>query len=71
MRAERTAERFEADLFLPLDAPLTFHHPDIERFFVDPEMDLAPNPSFRAAMLARVPRAFALHLDAGAVDEQV
>ena len=71
MRAERTAERFEADLFLPLDAPLAFHHPDLERFLVDPEMDLAPNPSFRAAMPARVPRAFALHLDAAAVDEQV
>ena len=44
---------------------------DFQRFLVDPEVDLAPDPAFRAAMLAGVPLAFALDLDARAVDEQV
>ena len=41
--------------------------PDLQCLLVDPEVDLAPHTPFRAAMLARVPLAFALHLDAGAV----
>ena len=36
---------------------------NFQRLFVDPEVNLAPNPPFRAAMLAGVPLAFALHLD--------
>ncbi len=34
-------------------------------------VDLAPDPAFRAAVLAGVPLAFALNLDPGAVDPQV
>ena len=41
--------------------------PDLQCLLVDPEVDLAPHTPFRAAMLACVPLAFALHLDAGAV----
>ena len=40
-------------------------------FLIDPEVDLAPGAAFRATMLAGVPLAFALDLDARAVDEQV
>ena len=41
--------------------------PDLQRFLIDPEVELAPDPSFRAAMLAHVPLAFAFHLVAGPV----
>jgi hypothetical protein len=33
--------------------------PDLQRFLVDPEVDLAPDAAFRATMLAGVPFAFA------------
>ena len=39
-----------------------------QNFLIDPEVELAPDPSFRAAMLARVPLAFAFHLDAALAD---
>ncbi len=45
--------------------------PDLLRLLVDSEMDLAPDAAFCPAMLTRVPLAFALDLDAGAVDQQV
>jgi hypothetical protein len=45
--------------------------PDFQCFLVDPDVDLAPDAPFGAAMLAGVPLAFALDLDAGAVDQQV
>lgn len=45
--------------------------PDLQRFGINPEGDLPPGSSFRAAMLARLPLALAFHLDAGAVQEQV
>ena len=45
--------------------------PDLQCFLVDPEVNLAPDPSFCTAMLAGMPLAFTLHLDASAVDEQV
>ena len=35
------------------------------------EMDLAPYTAFGAAVLARIPLAFTLHLDPRAVDQQV
>ena len=40
---------------------------DLQRLLVDPEVDLAPDALFGAAMLARIPLTFALNLDAGAV----
>lgn len=43
----------------------------LKRFFVDTYVYLAPYPALGAAMLARIPRAFALRLDTCAVDEQV
>ncbi len=52
-------------------APSDLDSPDLQCFLVDPEMDLAPDAPFGAAMLARVPLAFALDLDPGAVDQQV
>jgi hypothetical protein len=48
-------------------APGDFDGPNLQRFLVDPEVDLAPDAPFRATMLAGVPFAFALDLDAGAV----
>ncbi len=42
---------------------------DLQRLFVDPGMDLPPDPSFRAAMLADMPLAFIFDLDASAVDQ--
>ena len=47
------------------------HGPNLQRFLINPQMDLAPDAPFRAAKLAGVPLAFALDLDAGAVDQQV
>lgn len=44
---------------------------DFQRFLIDADVDLAPDPTFSAAMLAGVPLAFALDLDASAVDQQV
>ena len=52
-------------------APGDLHGPNLQRFLINPQMDLAPDAPFRAAMLAGVPLAFALDLDAGAVDQQV
>jgi len=39
--------------------------------FIDTDVDLAPNASFGAAMLARIPFAFPFDLDAGAIDQEV
>jgi len=41
---------------------------DFQRLLVDPDVELAPDTPLRAAMLARVPLAFALDLDPCAVD---
>jgi hypothetical protein len=38
---------------------------------VDTDVDLAPDASLVAAMLAGIPFAFTLDLDAGAIDQQV
>lgn len=43
--------------------------PDPQRLLVDPKLDLAPDRSFGATMLACMP--VALDLEAGAVDQQV
>jgi len=40
---------------------------DFQRLLVDTDVDLAPDASFGAAMLAGVPLAFPFNLDAGAV----
>lgn len=45
--------------------------PNLQRLLVDPDVDLAPDASFRATVLAGVPLPFALDLDPGAVDQQV
>jgi len=47
------------------------HRPDLQRLFVDPKMDLAPDAPFGSAMLTCVPLTFTLDLDAGAVDQEV
>lgn len=52
-------------------APGDLHGPDLQRFFVDAEVDLAPYPAFRAAVFASVPFPFAFDLDPGAIDQQV
>ena len=44
-------------------APGDLDGPNLQRFLVEAEMDLAPDPPFPATMLAGVPLAFALHLD--------
>ena len=45
--------------------------PDLQRLFVDPEMDLAPDAAFCPAVLARVPLTFPFDLDPGAVDQEM
>lgn len=45
--------------------------PNLQCFFVYPEMYLAPDAALWATILARVPLAFPLDLDPGAVDQQV
>lgn len=52
-------------------APGDLDGSNFQCFLIDPEVDLAPDAAFRATMLAGVPLAFALDLDARAVDEQV
>lgn len=52
-------------------APGDLNSSDPQRFLVDPELDLVPDATFRATMLAGVPFSFALHLDTGAVDQRV
>ena len=54
-------------------AASNFHGPHFQRYFVDLDMYLEPNPAFGAAMLVGVPLAFsfALSLETGAIDEQV
>jgi len=52
-------------------APGDLDRPNLQRFLVDPEVDLAPNAPFRTAMLACIPLAFTFDLDPGAVDQQV
>ncbi|EEX16501.1 hypothetical protein CSE45_4410 [Citreicella sp. SE45] len=47
--------------------PGDLHGPNFQRFLVDPKVDLASDPPLGTAMLAGVPLAFALDLDAGAV----
>ena len=48
-----------------------FDGADLQRFFIDPKVELALDAPFRAAMLACVPLAFTFDLDPGAVDQQV
>lgn len=50
-------------------APGDLDGTNLQRFFIYPEMNLAPHSPFGAAMLAGVP--FALDLDASAFDQQV
>lgn len=44
---------------------------NLQRFLVDPDVYFAPNPALRPAVLAGIPLAFALRLDARAVDQKV
>ena len=48
-----------------------FDGPDYQRLFVDADVNIAPDTAFGATMLAGVPLAVALRLDAGAVDKQM
>jgi len=80
-----TVRRYRADLFVGRYlveqlrqhrriadmAPRYFNGPDLQCFLVDPHVDLASQASLRAAVLTRVPFAFPLGLDPGAVDQQV
>ena len=50
-------------------APGDLDGPYFQRLFVDPEVDLTPDPLFCTAMVAGVPLAF--HLDPCAVDQQM
>ena len=65
------AEQIGQDRCVTDMAPGDLDSADLQRFLINPEMDLAPDPPLGTAMLAGVPLAFALNLDAGAVDQQV
>jgi hypothetical protein len=43
----------------------------LQRFFINPDMYLAPKAAFGTTMLACIPLTFALSLDAGAVYQKV
>lgn len=51
--------------------PGNLHSPDFHRSFINPDMELAPDPAFRTTMLAGVPFAFSLDLDPSAVDQKM
>ena len=65
------AEQVGQDRCISDVAPGDFDRSNLQCLLVDAEVDLAPDAPFGAAVLARVPLAFALNLDAGAVDQQV
>lgn len=44
--------------------------PNLQRLFIGPEMDLAPDAPFRPTMFACVPLAVALDLDLRAIDQK-
>ena len=48
-----------------------FDRTNLQRFFVDPYVHLAPNPAFGTPMLSGIPFAFTLRFDAGTVVEEV
>lgn len=52
-------------------APGDLDGPNFQRLLVDPEVNLAPDPPFGAAMFAGVPLALTLDLDPCAVDQQI
>ena len=52
-------------------APGDLDSADLQCFLIESEMDLAPDAPFGTAMLAGMPLAFPLDLDAGAIDQQV
>ena len=52
-------------------APDDLDSPDLQRFLINPKVDLAPDSPFWTTMLACVPFAVTFDLDPGAVDEQV
>src|SRR5690606_37550953 len=65
------AEQVGQDRCITDMAPGDLDSADLQCLLVDSEVDLAPDAPLGAAVLARVPLAFALNLDAGAVDQQV
>ena len=64
-------EKIGQDRCITNVAPCDLASPNLQRFLFDAEVDLASDPPFGAAMLAGVPLAFALDLDARAFDEQM
>jgi len=52
---------------VPSVAAGDFDRSDFQRMLINADVDLAPDASFGAAMLARVPLAFPFDLDAGAI----
>lgn len=65
------AEQIEQDSCVADMAPGDLDSADLQRLFIDSEMNLAPDPPLGTAVLAGVPLAFALNLDAGAVNQQM
>jgi hypothetical protein len=60
-------QQFRQHAGIPDVATGDLDRPDLERLFVDPEVDLAPDTAFCPAVLARIPLAFPFDLDPGAV----
>jgi hypothetical protein len=52
-------------------APGDFDSADLQRILIDPEVYLAPDAAFWATVLASVPLAFTLDLDARAINQKV
>ncbi|AUQ52324.1 hypothetical protein PhaeoP83_04106 (plasmid) [Phaeobacter inhibens] len=51
--------------------PCDLYGPNLQRFLINPQVDLAPDAPLGIAMLAGVPLAFVFDLDTRAVDQQV
>ena len=69
--AQELVEKLRSHRSIPGIASGDLDHSDFQRMFVDTNVDLAPDASFRAAMLASIPFAFPFYLDAGAIDQEV
>jgi hypothetical protein len=65
------AEQIRHDRGIANPAPGNLNRPNLKRFLIDSEVNLASDAPFGTAMLARIPLAFTLYFNTGAIDRKV